>query len=614
MYEAYFGLTEKPFTITPDPRYLYLSRRHREALAHLLYGIGEDGGFVLLTGEVGTGKTTVTRALLDQVPEDTDVALILNPRLTGLELVAAICDELQVQHPKDTQSLKVLVDRLNHHLLETHARGRRTVLIIDEAQNLSAETLEQVRLLTNLETTHQKLLRIVLIGQPELNDLLARRELRQLAQRITARYHLGTLSALETVAYVQHRLSVAGVADPLFSEGALVTLHREAGGVPRLINTIADRALLGAYAHDAQRITPRMVRQAAREVTGGRRLRRPLWALGGLAMASMAVAALVWLPSVPPSHAPDEAAGTMTRAAEHAPDERGADQAPTPPIADAARPPAAREPAASEQRPPKPPEPEAPAVAASPDSDEAGSGGQAQEAAPAPPQGPDTDLAGRLAAGTLDGRRETALAGLLALWGVTSSTAPSCEEAGQHGLRCLSGDGNLERLAHLDLPAVLELRDGAGQPHYALLEAMDADEAELVFGDYSERLDRATLESLWPGAFTVLWRPPETVDRTLSRGTAGPAVAWVSDTLDRLAGREPSGGRRYDTELEARIRDFQRSRNLLADGIVGRQTLIHLSSARSDDGRPRLGATAEEDHAPSATAAEPTLAPSPRGS
>src|SRR5262245_31219940 len=195
MYAAHFGLTERPFSLAPDPRYLYLSDAHREALAHLLYGLGEGGSFVQLTGEVGTGKTTVCRALLEQLPADVDVAMIFNSQLTSLELLAAVCDELRVPYPDGTTSLKVLIDALSHAL------QRRTVLIIDEAQNLSARALEEVRLLTNLETTKEKLLQVILIGQPELADHLARRNLRQLAQRVTARYHLRPFSEHEAHKY-----------------------------------------------------------------------------------------------------------------------------------------------------------------------------------------------------------------------------------------------------------------------------------------------------------------------------------------------------------------------------------------------------------------------------
>jgi len=263
MYEQHFGLTERPFSIAPDPRFLYMSQQHREALAHLLYGVGEGGGFVQLTGEVGTGKTTICRCLLEQVPDHVDVALILNPRVSAMELLASLCDELGIEYARDTTSIKRLTDVLNAHLLETHARGRRTVLIIDEAQNLDADALEQVRLLTNLETTREKLLQIVLIGQPELRSLLAREELRQLSQRITARYHLEPIQRGETAAYIRHRLQVCGATDAIFNEAAIDLVQKLSGGVPRLINVMCDRTMLGAYVENKHKVDAAIVIRAA---------------------------------------------------------------------------------------------------------------------------------------------------------------------------------------------------------------------------------------------------------------------------------------------------------------------------------------------------------------
>src|SRR3989449_5555608 len=288
MYAAYFGLSERPFSLAPDPRYLYLSDAHREALAHLLYGLGEGGSFVQLTGEVGTGKTTVCRALLEQLPPDVDVAMIFNPRLTSVELLAAVCDELRVSYQSGTTSLKVLVDALSRALLDAHARGRRTVLIIDEAQNLSSRVLEEIRLLTNLETTKEKLLQVILIGQPELADHLARPNLRQLAQRVTARYHLRPFTEAETHRYVQHRMEIAGQRQPIFTRLAVRTAHRLSGGIPRLLNTICDRALLGAYATGQTRVKDAVVRRAAREVLGRRRSRR--WKVATATAALLVVA------------------------------------------------------------------------------------------------------------------------------------------------------------------------------------------------------------------------------------------------------------------------------------------------------------------------------------
>src|SRR5216110_3022296 len=266
---TFFGLNEKPFAITPDPRYLYLSERHAEALAHLLYGINEAGGFVQLTGEVGTGKTTIVRSLLAQTPKNAEIALILNPRMTAPEFLLTICEELGIGVPDAAcGSLKDLVDILSDYLLRAHARGKRVVLVVDEAQNLSPDVLEQVRLLTNLETNTQKLLQIILIGQPELRELLGRTELRQLAQRITGRYHLDPLSGDEAAAYVRHRLRVAGSTREILTNGALRETQRLSGGVPRLINIIVDRALLGAFTEDRHVITGSVVRRAASEVFG----------------------------------------------------------------------------------------------------------------------------------------------------------------------------------------------------------------------------------------------------------------------------------------------------------------------------------------------------------
>jgi len=271
MYEAFYQLTQRPFSITPDPRFVYLTARHQEALAHLLYGFGSggQGGFVQLTGEVGTGKTTLCRLALEQAPDKTRVALILNPMLGPRELLEAICDELQIDHQAQSgQGILKIHGALNRYLLEAHARGERVVLIIDEAQNLSRDALEQVRLLTNLETSTDKLLQIILIGQPELRDVLKRRHLRQLAQRITARYHLDALTQDETHHYIHHRLRVAGAEHCPFSDAAIDAIHAQSGGVPRLINIIADRALLAGYSMDQTSIDAPLVLQAAEEVAG----------------------------------------------------------------------------------------------------------------------------------------------------------------------------------------------------------------------------------------------------------------------------------------------------------------------------------------------------------
>ncbi len=268
MYRDYFRLKDHPFSISPDPAYLYMSERHREALAHLIYGVNSEGAFVLLTGEVGTGKTTVCRCMLESIPPECDIAFIINPKLTEVELLASICTEIGIDPPDDTTSVGAFVDRINRYLLDSHARGRKTLLVIDEAQNLSSSVLEQLRLLTNLETNRFKLLQIVLIGQPELREMLERRELRQLSQRITARFHLEPLSRGEIDEYIRHRLTIAGTGRPLFPPSLIRPLYRLSGGIPRILNLICDRALLGAYVEGKSRVDRNILARAAREVMG----------------------------------------------------------------------------------------------------------------------------------------------------------------------------------------------------------------------------------------------------------------------------------------------------------------------------------------------------------
>jgi general secretion pathway protein A len=294
MYLSFFGLNEKPFAITPDPRYLFLSERHSEALAHLIYGVAEAGGFIQLTGEVGTGKTTIIRSLLSRTPANSEVALILTPRVNAPEFLLTLCEELGIGVPDSAvSSVKDLVDILSGYLLRAHAAGRRVVLVVDEAQNLALDTLEQIRLLTNLETETQKLLQIILIGQPELKAMLATNELRPLAQRMTGRYHLAPLSRSESAAYVRHRMRVAGSVYPVFTNGALAELHARSQGIPRLINIMADRALLGAFALERQTVNTALQRRAASEVLGRRLLPRWLpWV--GVALAALVVVLVFW--------------------------------------------------------------------------------------------------------------------------------------------------------------------------------------------------------------------------------------------------------------------------------------------------------------------------------
>lgn len=566
MYSAYFGLTENPFSLTPDPRFLFMSQRHREALAHLMYGMGERGGFVLLTGEVGTGKTTLCRSLLEQVPDGVEVALVLNPKQTALELVASLCDELNVSYPPATESLKVLIDLLNLHLLEIHAKGRRTVLIIDEAQNLSTDVLEQVRLLTNLETTTQKLLQILLIGQPELQTRMARPELRQLGQRITARYHLPPLLLNETAAYIQHRLEVAGCKRHLFTKGTLPLVHRLSGGVPRLINTICDRALLGAYAKQRDRVNRRLVRKAASEVMGPGLLLRPRrlfgWAVALLVLLILGAGwqFLDW-PIIP-----KQTILTEEKLPKSAPavGPAGGEVQATPP--------------------------ESLETSVTSDTDSSGEA-EKEDAGDA-----STIVGDLLEAGEVKTDKDSAFAVLFKQWQTAYPALPgmtACERATKVGLRCFSGKGNWTTLRHLNRPAILELIDGNQRRHYAAVVLMEERDITLDFGAQQVTLDRAGIEPLWFGDFTLLWRPAPLDSSLIKEGDTGPDVLWLRAQLDRLEGTQggpdaPSPSPLFDDMLKRRVMDFQRAHFVRADGIVGEQTLIQLNTGTADHSIPLL--------------------------
>jgi len=541
MYLEYYGLREAPFSITPDPRYVFLSERHRDALAHLLYGIGKggSGGFVQLTGEVGTGKTTLCRLLLEQLPENTRVALVLNPKLSPVELVESVCEELKLDISGRRGSLKALTDILNAFLLDAYAQGLRVVLIVDEAQNLSIDSLEQVRLLTNLETPTQKLLQIILLGQPELRDVLARPELRQLAQRITARYHLTPLDAGETEAYVRHRLAVAGCARIPFSRLGLRALYQRSTGIPRLINIIADRSLMAGYAREQDSIGERIVDRAADEALPGHArywLRRyGRWAAAAALLLGAATAFFVL--RAPHSTAP-------------------ASPLPMPPAAPAVVPADAMTARIEEKL----------------------------------RQAPDTQL--------------DAFSQLLARWQVDADTvsvrdASRCPAVIAPGIDCLRGHATLEQLARFDRPLLLVLQDSAVKPDgehpgtYALLQGVGPSHVRMDIAGERYELARAALSRFWNGEFIAVWRLPSDVPPSLKHGDAGAGVAWVKGrlaTLDDGAAAE-SGPAFFDTELEERVRKLQIAYGVKADGIVGPETLFALSAL--DDSGPRLARTVQ---------------------
>lgn len=531
MYQEFFGLSEIPFSIAPDPRYLYMSERHREALAHLLYGLNSDGAFILLTGDVGTGKTTVSRCLLEQIPQDTRLALVLNPKVSALELLETICDELYgKQHPPhgllpaDQTSIKVFIDIINHYLLEAHAQGRKTVILIEEAQNLDPDVLEQLRLLTNLETNEHKLLQIILLGQPELLDILERPELSQLAQRITARYHLTPLDEQEMQAYIQHRLAVAGSRQTIFSARVLHRLYQLSGGIPRLVNVLCDRAMLGAYVQNRSQVDVKTLETAAREVFGERAMgrlrpaRRVQAPAVALAVAVLAVLAgyLLWTLQQTPLALP-----------------------------------AASELVAAESEPVAGPATRVTTL-----------------------QWPDESA--RLRSNSL------AFQALFRRWQLDyqpQTDGSPCFFAQTRGMGCYEDHSNLEKLRTLDRPVVLKLHDHLNRDYYATLTGLGGKLARIDMAGAEQLVSIDDIYRHWSGEFTLLWRPPPAYRKPILPGDRGDDVVWLSQQLqhmDQAAGVAETPV--YQQQLVEKIKQFQLEQGLVADGIVGVHTLIRLNN------------------------------------
>jgi general secretion pathway protein A len=555
VYTEFFGLNEKPFAITPDPRYLYMSARHADALAHLIYGISESGGFIQLTGEVGTGKTTLIRSLLEQLPAKAEIALILNPQLSTLEFLQVICQELRTGTPRE-DSVKARVDALNTFLLRAYAEGRRVVLIVDEAQTLSPELLEQVRLLTNLETPKKKLLQIILIGQPELRDVLDRPEMRQLAQRITGRYHLEPLSKNDTAVYVRHRMRVAGAQSDVFTRAAIRQLYKKSRGIPRLINVVADRALLAAYTKDHRLVDGRLVDSAASEVFGRRRLNRRWWpwAAAGIGFFAFVLATTnLWQ--------------TRAERAEYA---VAASPAPAPP-------------------------PAAPGVSNEPTLNAPGNPATVPDTAPlAEPHAPLT-LAALVAEPEFVADRDRAIGALLSLWGgrYDAARGGACGQAERQGLRCLDQQqGSLSELRRLNWPAILTLVDKSGVQHDVVVASLDHEAADVVANGKTFKLPLAELTYYWYGDHLLLWRPGVAGGKDLTPGMSDAGIVWLRETLARIRGEDApfDASDVYDADLEQRVREYQRERMLAVDGIVGARTQIAMIADLDVPGTPLLAA------------------------
>jgi len=607
MYKSYFGFDEAPFSITPDPKFIYMSQRHQDALAHLKYGLLETNGFVLLTGEVGTGKTALCRCLLDQLPKTVNVAFVLNPKQTALELTANICDELHIEYPADTTSIKVLIDLLNKQLLENHTQGRRTILIIDEAQNLSDEVLEQVRLLTNLETSKQKLLQILLVGQPELQAMLARPVMRQLTQRITARYHIASLSKVETTAYIRHRMWIAGVQRPIFSNQAINKIYQLCKGTPRLINIICDRALLGAYAKNLDTIDAKTVTQAAQEILPNTHHiffnpTRKIMA-ASIVLASFAVAAY----TLPP----------WKQLGFNAADEEKAIEKPSPTIVQK-QPPlssAVKElitaeivgstrDATSDTKPvsitalPVNQRKKTPLVV-----DSALSTLNAdkyktltkkaisQETTHNKENSANAALTTLLNDPSCRSGTETAINDLFNLWGITyhpQANQTACDVANNTGLSCVHDKGTWNNLKHYNRPAIIELQNSEGHWQHLLISQLNENSAFLSCGKRTARITLEEAGKHWFGEYIIFWQPPKKRMR-FEIGNRGQDILLFQKQVKAALGiQDTNNSDIFDHKLEELVIQFQRKHFLESDGIAGKDTIILLNTITNKQGIPLL--------------------------
>ncbi len=591
MYTAYFGIVENPFSLTSDPRYLYMSRQHQEALAYLLYGVGASGGLVLLTGEVGAGKTTVCRCLMEQLPEHVDVALLLNPRLSAFELVAALCDELHIRYPKKCDSLKTLVDLLYRYLLDAHSEGRRTVLIIDEAQNLTIEALEQIRMLTNLETDKHKLLQFILIGQPAFLVLLDRPELRQLSPRVTARYHLLPLNEKETIAYIGHRLSVAGLRRNVFSTATRRRIFHYSRGSPLLINTICDRALLGAYARERDTTDIKIIAKAAAEVMG---------AAANPPAPRVLVRVLLLLFLVGVGYA---GARLMTDPVLKAVMQLGVNTGPSSSVPV----PVSTEPREMAHIPTAPQEAvggrtAGPSTGRSEDavspSRESRAGRRLalmhRTAGPEELAEPNTaEPPSLLALKSLSQAQfEHALSDLFSLWGVDDQTLAgnSCQRAEAVKLRCRWGETSWEGLRDSNRAAILVMNGDRSGQRFVVLSGLQATRAQVIVADLQFTIPVQILDKDWTGRYLSLWKPPFFPPRVMTPGQRDDSILWLREQLSAIQGETSATADAflYDAELHRQVLMFQRDKGLQADGIVGPATQQHLQTAVNDRTTPML--------------------------
>lgn len=530
MYKDFFGFVELPFSIVPNSRYLYLSQRHKEAITHLQAGLGDGGGFAMLTGEVGTGKTTVAKAMLANLDENTKAGLILNPTFSSRDLLEAICDEFKVSYPEEA-SLKQLNQAIHDYLLRNHKMGWTTLLVIDEAQHLAADVLEQLRLLTNLETDTRKLLKVLLVGQPELQRLLQTTQLRQLAQRITGRYHLLPLDEKETADYITFRLHTAGGDKQLFDRSSTKLIAKYSHGIPRLINLICDKSLNLSYHKGNVVVDKQTVHQACEEVMQfqaeiyqqdqpvRRSFEWPTWgsaAIGVFAAVGIGWAVMQKMPSQVSTSIqsnPIQVAQTTSQ----------------PVIAEM------NEQLTSEQR-------------------------------------------NMLLEQT---QSNLAVNELYKLWGYRASVRDNlCLSEPQSTMRCERKMATWPLLVQQNRPVILEL-NYQGQVGYVLLYAIGNDKVEVLNGSQRLRLPVSWLKPLWQGNIIELWQAP--LRETLRLDMEGPAIEVLDTLLAQAVNEQPLGTDIFDAALKERVELFQRWQGIGVDGIAGQRTLERLQQSVQTD-------------------------------
>lgn len=557
MYQEFYGISESPFSIVPSARFLYLSERHREALTHMLASLNGGGGFGLLTGEVGTGKTTVLRSLVARLPQETQVAVVLNPSLSTRDLLASLCDEVAISYPADA-NLKQLTDAIYQHLLENHRNGRQTLLLIDEAQHLMPDVLEQLRLLTNLETDSTKLLKVVLVGQPELQQLLQQERLRQLAQRITTRYHLLPLTGEEVCEYINYRLRAVDCLHQVFAPAQAQQIAKATGGIPRLINLVCDKAMQLGHQHSMHQLSRDVVAKACDEILSWQLPSQPAEAMSGAAKPTGRPASLALAAGLAVALGGAYLLGAIPGVS-----------APFPQLLSASM--------------------AKPATSVSAGQPVISTGAVTETATPVTAQQTSsTSLA--MQTGTADARwqhlirladsERQAMQELFRLWGYeTNLNQANCESGSLIAMSCFRGKGDLEQLGITNRPAILSLSDPAGPAYYATLYAIGRDQVELLLAGERIAVSPNWLNARWNGEYTLLWRPPLGDKSAIRYGQQGPRVRWLDRQLSSILGEAQSGQDTFEQRLLDKLRRFQRAQDLSADGIAGPRTLMVIDAA-----------------------------------